>query len=251
MIGQQTKLDVIANNMANVNTTGFKKNQPSFEDLMYQTLRQPGATSGNDNQLPVGLQVGLGTRVVSNPKLYLQGDFQNTGNPYDMCIEGEGFFQILMPDGTTGYTRDGSFKPDSQGRLVTSEGYLMEPEIAIPDNARDFTVARDGVVTVSIPGEQVPQEIGQIQLARFINPAGLKNIGHNLMEESDASGAPIINTPGEDGVGTIVAQYLEMSNVKVVEEMVSLIVTQRAYEVNSKVITTSDEMLSIAAGLKR
>jgi flagellar basal-body rod protein FlgG len=181
MIGQQTKLDIIANNMANVNTTGFKKNLPSFEDLMYQTMRQPGATSGPDNQLPVGLQVGLGTRVVSNPKLYLQGDFQNTGNPFDMVIEGEGFFQILMPDGTIAYTRDGTFKTDSQGRITTSEGYLLEPEIAVPEGAIDFTVASDGIVTVTVPGDQEPQELGQIQLARFINPPGLKNVGRNLV----------------------------------------------------------------------
>ncbi len=251
MIGQQTKLDIIANNMANVNTTGFKKNLPSFEDLMYQTMRQPGATSGPDNQLPVGLQVGLGTRVVANPKLYLQGDFQDTGNPLDMMIEGEGFFQILMPDGTIAYTRDGSFKVDSQGRITNSEGYLLEPEIAIPEGAVDFTVARDGIITVTVPGDQEPQELGQLQVARFINPSGLKNIGQNLVIETAASGAPVVGNPGEDGAGTIVNQYLEMSNVKVVEEMVNLIVTQRAYEINSKVITTSDEMLSIAASLKR
>ena len=251
MIAQQTKLDIIANNMANVNTTGFKKNMPTFEDLMYQTLRQPGATSGPDNQLPTGLQVGLGTRVVASPKLYLQGDFQSTGNPFDMCIEGDGFFQVLMPDGVIAYTRDGSFKPDSQGRLVTSEGYLLEPEIAIPEGARDFNVARDGIVTVTLPGDQEPQEIGQIQLARFVNPAGLKNIGQNLALETAASGAPTVSNPGEEGTGMIVTQYLEMSNVKVVEEMVNLIVTQRAYEINSKVITTSDEMLGQASNLKR
>lgn len=251
MIAQQTNLDVIANNLANVQTTGFKKNQTSFEDLVYQLVRQPGATSGPDNQLPTGLQIGHGTRPVANPKLYLQGDYQSTGNPLDMCIEGNGFFQIVMPDGTIAYTRDGSFKKDSDGRIVTSEGYLLEPEIVVPENATNFSIAMDGVVTVTIPGDTNPQEIGQIQLATFINPAGLTSIGHNLQLESAASGAPIVANPGDDGTGTIINQYLEMSNVKVVEEMVNLIVAQRAYEINSKVITTSDEMLSQAAGLKR
>jgi flagellar basal-body rod protein FlgG len=168
-----------------------------------------------------------------------------------MVIEGEGFFQILMPDGTVAYTRDGSFKSDSQGRITTSEGYLLEPEVAIPEGAIDFTVANDGMITVLIPGDAEPQELGQLQVARFINPAGLRNIGRNLLIETAASGAPVITNPGIDGAGTTINQYLEMSNVKVVEEMVNLIVTQRAYEINSKVITTSDEMLSIASNLKR
>lgn len=252
MIAQQTNLDVIANNLANVNTTGFKKNQTSFEDLMYQMIRQPGATSGADNnQLPTGLQIGHGTRPVANAKLYLQGDYQSTGNPFDICIEGDGFFQILMPDGTTAYTRDGSFKVDGEGRIVTSEGYVLQPELVVPNNATNFTVAQDGIVTVTIPGTTTPQDIGQIQLARFINPAGLQNVGHNLALETAASGVPTVNNPGEDGTGITINQYIEMSNVKVVEEMVNLIVAQRAYEVNSKVITTSDEMLSQASGLKR
>nr|WP_092071038.1 flagellar basal-body rod protein FlgG [Dendrosporobacter quercicolus]NSL48460.1 flagellar basal-body rod protein FlgG [Dendrosporobacter quercicolus DSM 1736]SDM17626.1 flagellar basal-body rod protein FlgG [Dendrosporobacter quercicolus] len=250
MTAQQSNLDVVSNNLANVNTTGFKKSRSDFQDLMYQTIRQAGTTTGPDNQLPTGVQIGHGTRLVATQKIYTQGSFQSTGNSYDIAIEGDGFFQIAMPDGTIAYTRDGSFKKDENGRLVTSEGYALDPEIAVPEEALDLTISAEGVVSVSLPGQD-PEEIGQIELARFINPAGLENIGRNLVRETAASGAPVVVNPGTDGAGTLVQKYLEMSNVQVVEEMVNMIVAQRAYETNSKAITTSDDMLSQANNLKR
>lgn len=251
MAAQQANIDVISNNIANVNTTGFKKSRSDFQDLMYQTVRQPGANSGNDTQIPTGIQIGHGVRQVATQKLYTVGNFQNTGNPLDMAIEGDGFFQVNMPDGTIAYTRDGSFKLDAQGRIVTSEGYQIEPQIAIPEGATSVEVAADGTVSVMLPNNTASQEVGQLQLVRFINPSGLLSMGRNLLQETDASGAPTASNPGEDGAGTIVQRYLEMSNVQIVDEMVNMIVAQRAYEMNSKAITTSDEMLGIAAGLKR
>ena len=251
MVAQQANIDVISNNLSNVNTTGFKKSRSDFQDLMYQTVRQPGATSGADAQIPTGIQIGHGVRQVATQKLYTVGNFQSTGNPLDMAIEGDGFFQINMPDGTIAYTRDGSFKLDSQGRLVTAEGYQLEPQIAIPQGATSIEIAADGTVSATLPDNNTPQELGQIQLVRFINPAGLESMGRNLLKETNASGAPTASNPGQDGAGTIVQRYLEMSNVQVVDEMVNMIVAQRAYEMNSKAITTSDEMLGIAAGLKR
>ncbi|HMM20895.1 MAG TPA: flagellar basal-body rod protein FlgG [Selenomonadales bacterium] len=251
MVAQQANIDTISNNLANVSTTGFKKNRSDFADLMYQTIRQAGAATGPDTQVPAGIQVGHGVRQVATQKIYTQGSFQQTGNSLDMAIEGDGFFQIAMDDGTIAYTRDGAFKRDNQGRIVNSEGYLVEPQITIPDNATDLTVSADGRISAKIPGQTATQELGQLQLARFINPAGLESIGRNLLIETDASGAPVINNPGEDGAGTIVSQYVEMSNVQVVEEMVNMIVAQRAYEINSKAITTADEMLQQASNLKR
>lgn len=251
MVAQQANIDVISNNLANVNTTGFKKSRSDFQDLMYQTMRQAGTTSGPDSMVPTGIQLGHGVRQVATQKIYTEGSFQQTGNSYDMAIEGDGFFQITMPDGTVGYTRDGSFKKDDQGRIVTAEGYPLEPAITIPTNATDFTVSQDGRVSAAIPGQSQPQEVGQLELARFVNPAGLDSIGRNLLKETAASGTPVLSNPGTDGAGTLVQKYLEMSNVQVVEEMVNMIVAQRAYEVNSKAITTSDEMLSQAANLKR
>jgi flagellar basal-body rod protein FlgG len=251
MVAQQANIDVISNNLANVNTTGFKKSRTDFQDLMYQTVRQAGSTTGPDTQLPTGIQMGHGVRQVATQKIYTEGNMQQTGNQLDLAIEGDGFFQITMPDGTIGYTRDGAFKRDSQGRMVTSEGYPLEPQITIPDNATDIAISSDGRVTAKIPGQTAPQELGQLQLARFINPAGLDSIGRNLLTETAASGAPTITNPGTDGTGTVVNQYLEMSNVQVVEEMVNMIVAQRAYEINSKAITTSDEMLQTAANLRR
>lgn len=253
MVAQQANIDVISNNLANVNTTGYKKSRNDFQDLMYQTVRQPGANTGADTQVPTGVQIGHGVRHVATQKVYTTGNFQSTGNFYDMAIEGDGFFQITMPDGTLAYTRDGSFKTDSQGRLVTADGYLLEPQITIPETTipDSISIAADGTVSVKLPNNTASQEVGQIQLARFINPAGLSNMGRNLLQETDASGVPTVSNPGEDGAGTIVHKYLEMSNVQVVEEMVNMIVAQRAYEMNSKAITTSDEMLGIAAGLKR
>jgi flagellar basal-body rod protein FlgG len=251
MVAQQSNIDVISNNLANVNTTGFKKSRSDFQDLMYQTIRQAGATTGPDNRLPSGVQIGHGVRQVATQKIYTQGSFQETGNSLDMAIEGDGFFQVTMPDGTISYTRDGSFKKDEQGRIVTSEGYPLEPQITIPENATDISISSTGIVSATIPDQTETQEIGQLQLARFVNSAGLENIGRNLLRETAASGAPVVTDPGTDGSGTLVQKYLEMSNVQVVEEMVNMIVAQRAYEVNSKAITTADEMLQQANNLKR
>ncbi len=249
MVAQQGNIDNISNNLANVNTTGFKKTRLDFQDLMYQTIRQAGAASGQDTQIPTGLQMGHGVRQVATQKIYTQGNFQATGNSLDVAIEGDGFFQITMPDGTIAYTRDGAFKKDSQGRMCTSDGYLLEPQITIPQEATDFTVSSEGRVTATTTAGQ--QDLGEITLARFINPSGLESIGRNLLKETEASGVPMVTNPGADGAGTLAQKYLEMSNVQVVDEMVNMIVAQRAYETNSKAITTADEMLGQAANLKR
>lgn len=251
MVAQQGNIDVISNNLANANTTGYKKSRTDFQDLMYQNMRQAGSTTGPDTQLPTGIQIGHGVRQVATQKIYTAGSFQSTGNSLDMALEGDGFYQIAMPDGTISYTRDGAFKQDSQGRIVTSEGYPLEPAITIPQGATDISVSMDGLVTATVPGQTTPQDLGQIQIARFVNPAGLDSIGRNLLKETAASGAPVATNPGTDGAGTIQQKYLEMSNVQVVEEMVNMIVAQRAYEINSKAITTSDTMLEQAANLKR
>ena len=253
MAAQQSNMDVISNNLANVNTTGHKKHRAEFQDLMYQTMRQAGSATGADTMLPSGLQMGHGARLSATNTIHTQGNFQSTGNPTDMLIEGEGFFQITLPDGTIGYTRDGSFKMDADRRLVTSEGYPLEPEIYIPANAPidTITISSDGRVSAKPAGQQQPEEVGQLELSRFVNPAGLSSMGKNLYLETAASGAPINNVPGTDGTGTIMQGGLEMSNVQMVEEMVNMIVAQRAYESNSKAITTSDSMLEIANGLKR
>ncbi|MEN6412105.1 MAG: flagellar basal-body rod protein FlgG [Veillonellales bacterium] len=251
MIAQQSNLDIISNNLANVNTTGFKKSRNDFQDLMYQTMRQAGSSTGPDTQVPAGIQVGSGVRQVATTKLYTEGSPQSTGDSYDVMIEGDGFFQINMPDGTLAYTRDGSFKKDSQGRIVTSDGYTVEPQITVPDTATDISISADGQVTAKIPNQTDPQDIGQLQIARFINSAGLDSIGRNLLQETAASGTPVVTNPGTDGAGTLQQKYLEMSNVQVVEEMVNMIVAQRAYEIDSKAITAADDMLSQAAQLKR
>ena len=251
MRAQQSNLDVISNNLANVNTTGFKKQRAEFEDLMYQMERQPGMTSsGNDNMLPTGVQMGHGVRLTATARDFSQGNFQSTSNSMDMVIEGDGFFQITMPDGTLAYTRNGAFKPDGSGNVVTSEGYLLEPAIRLEDGDTNFGVSRDGKVTVTDKKGDVVNR-GEIILARFINNAGLKSIGKNLFTETVASGGPVQGTPGEDNAGTIVTNFVEMSNVQVVDEMVNMIVAQRAYEMNSKAVTTADSMLEVAAGLKR
>lgn len=251
MAAQQANVDNISNNLANVNTTGFKKSRTDFEDLMYQTLRQAGATTGPDNQVPTGIQIGLGVRQIATQKIYTTGSLTNTGNDLDIAITNgdNSFFQISMPDGSTAYTRDGSFKKDSQGRLENSEGYLLTPNITIPTGATNLTISQDGRVTVTVNNQT--QDLGQLQLATFINPAGLESLGGNLLRETTASGAPVIGNPGDDGVGTLAQKMLEMSNVQVVDEMVNMIVAQRAYEMNSKAITTSDNMLEQAANLKR
>ena len=250
---QQTQMDVIANNLANVNTTGNKKQRAEFQDLIYQNMRDAGAASGADNTYPTGLQIGLGSRLAATNRIFTQGNLQETGNPTDISIEGEGFFQILMPDGSTAYTRDGSFKLDSERNLVTSDGYPLLENITLDANAPSDTIviSGDGQVSDKVAGQNNSNVVGQIQLARFVNPSGLTAIGKNLFVESDASGEPIVNNPGTDGTGTLVQGTLEMSNVQVVEEMVNMIVSQRAYESDSKAITTSDSMLEIANGLKR
>lgn len=240
---QQTQMDVISNNLANVGTTGFKRSRAVFEDLLYQTIRQPGAQSSQQTQLPSGLQLGTGVRPVATERIHTQGNLQQTGNAKDVAIQGAGFFQVLMPDGSAAYTRDGSFQVDSQGQLVTSSGFVVQPAITIPDNAQSITVGRDGTVSISVAGTATPTTVGTLQLTTFINPAGLESKGENLYMETAASGTPNTNTPGTNGAGSLLQSYTETSNVNVVEELVNMIQTQRAYEINSKAITTSDQML--------
>jgi flagellar basal-body rod protein FlgG len=246
---QQLQIDNIANNLANVSTNGFKRSRAIFEDLVYQTLRQPGAQSSQQTTIPTGLQLGTGVRPVATEKIYTQGNLQRTENAFDMAIAGQGFFQVLLPDGTTGYTRDGSFHKDSQGNLVTSSGYPLEPNIVVPDDALSMTVGKDGTVTVTQPGTAAATQIGQIQLASFVNPSGLQAVGENILLETAASGTPTPNTPGLNGVGQINQSFVETSNVNVAEELIQMIQTQRAYELNSKVISTSDQMLGRLAQL--
>jgi flagellar basal-body rod protein FlgG len=241
---QQTRMAVIANNLANVNTTGFKKGRPIFEDLMYQNIRQVGAQTTQDTDLPTGFQLGSGVKVVATEKLHTQGNVQQTENSLDVAINGRGYFQILMPSGDINYTRDGSFKLDSNGQMVTSGGMPLDPNITIPNDALSITIGTDGTVTVVQPGSPDAVQVGDIQLADFINPSGLAPVGENLFVESVASGSPVIGTPGEDEFGSVYQGSLETSNVNVVEELVNMIETQRAYEMNSKAISTTDEMLS-------
>ena len=252
MKGQQTNMDVISNNIANVNTYGGKKVRAEFQDLVYQTLRDAGADSGADSQYPTGMQIGLGTRVSATNRVFTQGSLQSTEGPTDIGIQGEGFFRITMPDGTTAYTRDGSFKLDSNRRLVTTDGYPLADNITIDETAPSdsIVIAGDGQVSCT-PAGGTQQNVGQITLARFVNPSGLPAIGKNLFVVSEASGDAIESNPGEEGAGTLTQGTLEMSNVQIVEEMVNMIVSQRAYESNSKAIQTSDSMLEIANGLKR
>ncbi len=240
---QQTRMSVISNNLANVSTTGFKRSRPQFEDLLYQNVRQTGAQTAQNTQLPSGLVLGTGVRTVSTAKLFTQGSIIQTGNNLDMAINGRGFFQITMPDGTAGYTRDGSFQLNAEGQVVTSNGYLLQPAITVPTGAQSITVGRDGTVNVQIAGQVAPQQVGQIQTTDFLNPAGLQAIGENLFLESAASGAAQAGNPDADGLGSLMQGALETSNVNVVEEMVDMIETQRAYEMNSKAISTTDQML--------
>ncbi|WP_412479180.1 flagellar basal-body rod protein FlgG [Azonexus sp. IMCC34839] len=240
---QQTQLDVISNNLANVSTNGFKRARAVFEDLLYQTIRQPGAQSSQQTQVPAGLQLGTGARPVSTARIFTQGNLQKTDNTLDVAISGNGFFQILLPDGTTAYTRDGSFQKDNQGQIVTSDGYPLQPNITIPANALTVSIGTDGTVSVTQSGTAATTQIGNIQLATFINPAGLQSIGQNLFLETAASGTPTPNTPGTNGAGLVNQTYVETSNVNVAEELVTMIQTQRAYELNSKVVSTSDAML--------
>lgn len=240
---QQMQMDVISNNLANVSTSGFKKSRAVFEDLLYQNIRQAGSQSSQQSQLPSGLQLGTGVKPVATERIFTQGNLQQTSNDKDVAIQGQGFFQILLPDGTTAYTRDGSFQVDSQGQLVTASGFPVQPSITIPANAQSLSIGRDGVVSITTPNSTATTQVGQIQVATFINPAGLQAKGENLYVETTASGNPNTNTPGTNGAGLLSQGYVETSNVNVVEELVSMIQTQRAYEINSKAITTSDQML--------
>jgi flagellar basal-body rod protein FlgG len=243
MEAQQTQLDVVSHNLANVGTNGYKRAHAVFEDLMYQTLRQSGANSSEQTQLPTGLQVGLGVRTVATSRQFSQGNLQQSSNAMDLAVKGNGFFQIQMPDGTTAYTRDGSFQVSSTGQMVTNNGYTLQPGITIPANAQSVTVGADGTVSAALPGQTDPQVLGQLQLAGFINPAGLEPRGQNLFTETAASGTASPAAPGSNGLGEIAQGFVETSNVNVVEELVAMIQTQRAYELNSKAIQTSDQML--------
>jgi flagellar basal-body rod protein FlgG len=240
---QQTQLDVVSNNLANVSTSGFKKSRAVFEDLLYQTVRQPGAQSTQQTQLPTGLQIGTGVRPVASERIFTQGNLTQTGNQLDVAVSGQGFLQVTLPDGTTAYTRDGSLHQDSQGQLVTSSGYPVSPAVTIPANAQTITIGTDGTVSVTQQGQAAATQVGTIQLANFINASGLEARGENLYLETAASGTPTTNTPGTNGIGTLKQGYVETSNVNVVEELVNMIQTQRAYEINSKAISTSDQML--------
>ena len=240
---QQTRMAGTANNLANVNTTGFKRGRVAFEDLLYQNLRQVGADAAQDTQLPSGLAVGTGVRVVATEKTYTQGNLQVTNNALDVAINGRGFFQVALPDGTNAYTRDGSFKINAQGELVTSGGYRVQPAVSIPDGAQSVSIGTDGAVSVQLAGQPAPSQVGSLQVVDFVNPAGLQARGENLMLESAASGPPQAGTPGLNGLGALQQGSLEASNVNVVEELVAMIETQRAYEMNSKAISTADKML--------
>ncbi|MFL6707277.1 MAG: flagellar basal-body rod protein FlgG [Massilia sp.] len=246
---QQTNLDVISNNLANVSTNGFKRSRAVFEDLLYQNVRQPGAQSSQQTALPSGMQLGTGVRTVATERIHTQGNPQASGNSKDLMINGSGFFSVLMPDGTTAYTRDGAFQADSNGQMVTSSGFVIQPAITIPANAQTITVGRDGAVSVTTAGSTAPTQIGTIQVTTFVNPAGLESKGENLYVETGSSGSPNTNTPGTNGAGVVMQGFVETSNVNVVEEMVNMIQTQRAYEINSKAITTSDQMLAKLAQL--
>jgi flagellar basal-body rod protein FlgG len=240
---QQTQMDVIANTLANVSTNGFKRSRAVFEDLLYQTLRQPGAQSSQQTQLPSGLQLGTGVRPVATERIFTQGNLQQTGNSKDVAIQGQGFFQVLRPDGSTAYTRDGSFQTDFEGQLVTSSGYYVQPAITIPPNAQSITVGRDGVVYVT-PSDSAPAvQVGKLQLSTIFKTVGLQSVGENLYVETASSGTPNVTNPGTDGAGLLNQGYVEYSNVNVVEELVNMIQTQRAYEINSKSVQTSDQML--------
>lgn len=243
MEAQETNINVIANNLANVNTTGFKRSRANFQDLLYHNLRAVGSSTSDDTEVPTGIQVGLGTRTASVEKVYTTGDYEKTGNDLDMAIEGEGFFQVAMPNGETAYTRDGSFKTDSQGRLVTADGNPVEPAITVPENATKLAVGKGGTVMAFLDGEAEGNDLGILELARFGNPSGLKSLGGNLLQESTASGSPILGDPGDSGLGTIAQGFLENSNVSIMKEMISLIAGQRAYEVNSKAVKAADEIL--------
>ena len=245
----QTSMDVITNNLANVSTNGFKRSRPIFEDLLYQTLRQPGAASSQTSTIPSGLLLGTGVRTVATEHIFTQGTIQRTDNPLDLAVQGNGFFQLQMPDGTLAYTRDGSFTKDANGQIVSANGYPLSPALTIPSTALSVSVSRDGIVSITQAGVAAPTQIGNIQLATFVNNGGLQSIGENLFIETASSGTPTPNTPGSNGSGLLNQGYVETSNVNSAEELVTMIQTQRAYEMNSKVISTSDQMLAKLSSL--
>jgi len=251
MFAQQLNVDTIANNLANVNTTGYKKSKVEFQDVLYQRLRAAGSESAAGTSVAVGLDVGYGVKPVATQRSFTEGNLTQTGNPLDISIEGNGFFQILLPNGDIAYSRDGALKLSSDGQLVTSDGFFLQPGITIPAEAEFISVSPDGIISVRVAGDSEPQEVGQLELAKFVNPSGMEAIGHNLFLQSGASGAPILGTPTLEGFGRINQGYLEMSNVEIVDEMVNMIVAQRAYEINSKAIKTAEEMTEIANNLKR
>jgi flagellar basal-body rod protein FlgG len=252
MAAQQANIDNVAHNLANVNTTGFKKTRMEFEDLVYQQAKAAGTqTSASGQEAPIGLEIGLGTKPVATARDFSTGNLRATSNPLDLAVQGRGFLQVSMPDGTIGYTRAGSLHLSSDGQLVTADGYPLEPAITIPPNATSVSVSRDGIVSASIAGESAPQQVGTIELASFQNPAGLEGAGSNLFRVTTASGEPTTGVPGSDGMGTITQGFLEESNVSVVEEMVNMILGQRAYEANSKVVKAADEMLQQVNSLSR
>ncbi|MGA8009484.1 MAG: flagellar basal-body rod protein FlgG [Thiomonas sp.] len=240
---EQTRMDVIANNLANVNTSGFKGSRAVFQDMLYQNLTQPGAQSSQSTQYPSGLQLGTGVRSVATERLMTQGNLTQTGNSLDVAIDGQGFFQVLKPDGTIAYTRDGTFQLNNQGQVVTASGYALQPTITVPASAQTVTIGNDGTVSVTLPGQSTPQQVGALQLASFVNPTGLQSIGDNLYLQTGSSGAPNTGQPTLNGLGAVRQGYLESSNVNVVAELVDMISTQRAYEVNSKAVQASDQML--------
>lgn len=252
MVAQQMNIDTIANNLANVNTTGFKKSRVNFQDLLYETVKPAGTETTAGTTIPEGIQVGHGVRPSAIAKLFTPGNMIQTGNSLDLVIEGDGFFQVQLPDGTTAYTRDGAFKKNQDGQLMTADGYPLTPTITIPTDAEQITIGSDGTVSVRVPGNPAPQNLGQIELVRFVNPSALDaRLGRNLLVETVASGPPIAGNPGLQGIGTLEQGYLENSNVQVVEEILQMIIAQRAYEANSKVIQSSDEMLQLANNVKR
>ena len=240
---EQTRMDVIANNLANVNTSGFKGSRAVFQDLLYQNLTQPGAQSSQTTQYPSGLQLGTGVRPVATERLMTQGNLTQTGNSLDVAVDGQGFFQVLKPDGTIAYTRDGTFQLNNQGQIVTAGGYLVQPTVTVPASAQTVTIGNDGTVSVTLPGQSAPQQVGTLQLASFANPTGLQSAGDNLYLQTGSSGAPNTGQPSLNGLGTLQQGYLESSNVNVVAELVDMISTQRAYEINSKAVQASDQML--------
>ncbi len=252
MNAQQTNVENIANNIANANTAGFKSRRAQFQDLLYQNLIQPGAAATQQTVVPTGLQLGLGTRAVSNEVIFTQGDFSETDNPLDVVIQGNGFFQVLQASGQVAYTKAGTFHLNNTGQIVDPNGNLLDPPITIPPNALSLTIGSDGTVSYTLPGQSAAQQAGQIQLANFVNPSGLNSIGQSLFQQTDASGAPVIGAPGgQDGVGTLMQGYVEQSNVSIVQEFVNLIVSQRAYEANSKVVKAADDMYQQVNNLRQ